>query len=676
MSNPLLEPWDTPFELPPFKNIKPEHYLPAFKSAFEEQMKAIEIIAANPEPPTFANTVEAIETSGPLLNRIAPAFFVILASNSNDALRDIQSEVVPLHSQHMSKIYSHPGLFARLQVLKNHPDPSLTGEQQQLLNETHKQMVRQGAALSPTDAKRIQEIDSRLASLQTLFGQNVLMDSNDFELVLSESDLAGLPESVRAAAASEAATRNQEGLFVFTISRSSFTPFMQYSERRDLREKMWLAYTPCSNRDNERDNKQHAEEIARLRAERASMMGYGTHADFTLDDRMAETPARVKELLDNIWLPAKARVIEEAAALQESIQSAGGNHTLAPWDWWYFTEKERARRFNLDAESVKPYFELERVRDGAFQVATQLYGITFTEVTDIELYHPAAKAFEVKEANGDRVGLFITDYFLRPSKKAGAWMNAFRSQKRHGGDAYPIILNTCNFPPGEPCLLSMDEVRTLFHEFGHGLHGLLSNVTYRSLSGTAVKRDFVELPSQIMEHWAIEPEVMRSYAMHYETGEVIPDELIQKILETQTFNMGFSTTEYLAASYLDLQWHDLEWQAVKDDQKLDSEQLESEAMRKIELVPEIAPRYRSTYFQHIFSGGYSAGYYAYIWAEVLDADAFEEFKQQGLFDQATATSFRKNILEKGGTVEPMELYRRFKGRDPDVQPLMKNRGLA
>ena len=671
MSNPLLESWDTPYQLPPFDRIKPEHYLPAFKVAFAEQRDAIEVIATNPETPTFANTIEAIETSAPLLERISPVFFALLSSTSSEELRAIQSEVAPMNSAHMSKIYGHPLLFTRVQQVKDQPDQTLTSEQQQLLDETHKRMIRQGAALGGEEAKRVEEIDHRLASLQTKFGQNVLVDANDFELILEASDLTGLPDSIRKAAANEAASRDKPGKYVFTISRSSFTPFMQYSERRDLREQMWLAYTHCSNRSNERDNKQVAEEIASLRAERAHLMGYKTHADFILDDRMAKSPDRVSSLLDSIWAPAKAKVQEEADTLQNNIQAGGDNFKLAPWDWWYFTEKERKSRFDLDAEVVKPYFQLERVRDGAFQVATNLYGITFTEVTDLELYHPAAKAFEVREANGDLIGLFITDYFLRPSKKAGAWMNAFRTQKRHAGSTYPIILNTCNFPPGDPCLLSMDEVRTLFHEFGHGLHGLLSNVTYRSLSGTAVKRDFVELPSQIMEHWAIEPEVMRGYAKHYETGEVIPSDLIEKILESQTFNSGFSTTEYLAASYLDLNWHDL-----TRDEKPDAEQLERHAMDKIGLVEEIAPRYRSTYFQHIFSGGYSAGYYAYIWAEVLDADAFEEFKAKGLFDADTAASFRRNILEKGGTEEPMALYQRFKGREPNVQPLMKNRGLA
>lgn len=671
MDNPLLAPWHTPHQLPPFEEIKAEHYLPAFEASFAEQALAIESIVNNPAAPTFANTIEAIETSGELLNRVSPVFFAILSSNSDDQLRAIQSEIVPLNSAHLSRIFSRRDLFGRVQKVMAGELDELNGEQRQLLKDTHNRMVRMGANLDAIHATRIQAIDTELAGLQTSFGQNVLLDGNEFELVLADSDLDGLPQSICKAAAAEATGRGKDGQYVFTISRSSFTPFMTYSERRDLRERMWLAYTHCSNQNNQHDNKQIAETIAALRAERAALMGYQTHADFVLDDRMAKTPAQVNQLLDSIWAPAKIRVREEADTLQANIQSAGGNFQLASWDWWHYSEKERRARFDLDAESLKPYFELERVRDGAFQVATNLYGITFHEVTGLPLYHPSVKAFEVKEANGDIVGLFITDYFLRPSKKAGAWMNAFRSQKRHGGSTYPIILNTCNFPPGSPCLLTLEEVRTLFHEFGHGLHGLLSNVTYRSLSGTSVKRDFVELPSQIMEHWAIEPDVLKNYAHHFETGEVIPDELIQKILASQTFNQGFATTEYLAASYLDLHWHDL-----KAGEKTTAKTVEAEAMTQIGLIDEIAPRYRSSYFQHIFSGGYSAGYYAYIWAEVLDADAFEEFKKKGLFDPATAQSFRENILEKGGTEDPMDLYRRFKGREPNVAPLMRNRGLA
>lgn len=668
MSNPLLADWQTPYQLPPFADIEVKHYEAAFIAGIEQQNAEINAIVANPEPPNFQNTIEAIEASGEILSRISPVFYAMLSSMSTPELRSAQSTIVPLHSAHNSKLFGRGDLFARVDTVFNSDQSSLNQEQRQLLAVTHNRMIRQGAGLSPDQAAKVVEIDTRLAGLQTQFGQNVLADSNDFEMVLEASELDGLPDSVRRIGANEAASRGMDGKYVFTISRSSFTPFMQYANNRELRETMWRAYTLCANNGNEHNNHPVAEEMATLRAERARLMGFNSHAEFVLDDRMAGTPDHVRNLLDDIWQPAQQKAQAEAEALQSSIQQEGGNFSLAPWDWWYYAEKVRNEQFELDAESIKPYFELGRVRDGAFQVATDLYGITFKEV-DVELYHPDTQAFEVAEADGSPIGLFITDYHLRPSKKAGAWMNAFRSQKRHNGRVLPIILNTCNFPSGSPCLLTMDEVRTLFHEFGHGLHGLLSNVEYRSLAGTAVKKDFVELPSQIMEHWAIEPEVLRRYAVHHETGEVIPDEMIAKLRASQSAGSGFATSEYLAASYLDLAWHDSLTGTP------DAEELEAAAMKDIGLREEIAPRYRSSYFQHIFSGGYSAGYYAYIWAEVLDADAFEEFKAKGLFDQTTARAFRDNILAKGGTEDPMTLYKRFKGRTPEVQPLMRNRGL-
>ena len=670
MANPLLEDWDTPHQLPPFTDIQVNHYQEAFETGFKQQNQELESIVANPEPANFRNTIEALEDSGAILNKVAPLFYAIQSSVSSEELRAIQSVIVPLHSQHTSQLLSRRDLYNRVNSVYENDMVGLTAEQQQLLKQTRNRMVRAGAALSETESKRIVEIDTELSKLQTTFGQNVLSDSNEFELVLSEDELGGLPDSIVKLGADEAINRDKSGHYVFTISRSSFTPFMQYSENRDLREKMWQAYTHCANNPNEFNNLSVAENIASLRSERAKLMGYDSHADFVLDDRMAGDRTSVLNLLDDIWQPAKQRALQEVDDLQKSIQQEGGNFELAPWDWWYYSEKVRQEKFDLDGEQLKQYFELNQVRDGAFQVATDLYGITFT-AQDIELYHPDAQAFEVKEADGSLIGLFITDYHLRPSKKAGAWMNAFRSQKKHKGESYPIILNTCNFPTGSPCFLTLEEVRTLFHEFGHGLHGLLSNVTYQSLAGTAVKRDFVELPSQIMEHWAIEPDVLKRYALHHETGQAISDDLIGKIRASTTFNSGFATSEYLAASYLDMSWHE-----PQPETGCDAEALEDASMDKIGLIPEIAPRYRSSYFQHIFSGGYSAGYYAYIWAEVLDADAFEEFKKKGLFDQSTAQSFRQNILEKGGTEDPMELYQRFKGNAPSVEPLMRNRGLA
>jgi peptidyl-dipeptidase Dcp len=671
MTNPLLQTWQTPHRFPPFQQIKTEHYIPAFEQGFKQQQQEVDAIVANPNPITFQNCIEDLERSGSLLKKIAPVLGVLTHADTNDALKKIQSTLAPRIAAHNSAIYSNQALFKKVKSLTENMPDGLSKEQQQLLSQIYKRMVRSGAGLNETDANRVSKLDKTLASLQTQFGHNVLSDTNNFELILSNTtELDGLPDSVISAAKDEAASRGYPESYVFSISRSSVTPFLAFSTQRELREKMWNAYTHCANNDNDANNQNVAVEIATLRAERAALLGYRTHAEFTLDEQMASTSNNVRNLLDRLWKPTQVRVKQEIESLQSRIQAEGSNFKLKPWDWWYYTEKIRQDEYDLDLEEIKPYFELHRVRQGAFDVAKQLYGINFTEITNFPSYHPDVDTFEVREADGSLIGIFCTDYYLRPSKKTGAWMNALRVQQLFDGEQYPIILNTCNFPKASPCLLGPDEVRTLFHEFGHGLHGLLSRVNYASLSGTAVKRDFVELPSQIMEHWAVEPEVLKQYALHYETGEPIPLELIDKILATQTFNQGFATTEYLAASYLDLEWHD---QTVND--QISASEVEAKAMADIKLVPEISPRYRSSYFQHIFSGGYSAGYYAYIWAEVLDTDAYEEFKMNGIFDKKTAQSFRQNILQKGGSEEPMTLYRNFTGREPKIDPLMKSRGL-
>ena len=672
MSNPLLSEWHTPHQVPPFDEIEPKHFLPAYEQAFAEHDEEADAIAASPKTPDFANTIEALEASGATLKRIMPVFHTLVASNSSDEIRDLQKLISPKVTAHFSRLYTRQDLFQRIEAVYHGDLSELTGEQCQLVKETWKIFTRAGAALDDKARAEILKLDEELSRLQTAFGQNVLKDSNEFELVLdSEDDLAGLPESVRKMAAREAAGRGMKGKYVFTISRSSITPFLQYSERRDLRETMWRAYIHCADNHNEFDNNDTLSRIAALRAQRAQILGFSSHADYVLADRMAGTPEAVTNLLDQIWEPAKRKVRAEAKDLQDRIQQEGGNFELAPWDWWYYTEKVRADKYDLDAEDLKPYFPLDQVRDGAFEVAEKLYGIKFKPRDDIPVYHEDVQAYEVTDHDGSLIGLFLADYFMRPSKRSGAWMNPIRRHATLGGKQYPVIFNTCNFPQGDPPLLGMDEVRTLFHEFGHGLHGLLSRANYDSLSGTMVKRDFVELPSQIMEHWAVEPDVLKSFARHYDTGEVIPDELVDKILATRTFNQGFATTEYLAASYLDMKWHELQ-----SDEPREPESFEKEAMRAIDLIDVIAPRYRSTYFQHIFSGGYSAGYYSYIWAEVLDEDAYEAFRENGIFDQETANSFRRNVLERGGTDEPMDLYVKFRGREPDVAPLLKGRGLA
>ncbi len=673
MSNPLLDEWDTPFGVPPFDEIDEEHYQEAFDFAFAQHDREIEAIAGNPEPPTFDNTIEALERAGDLLRKVGGVFFNLTSSHTNDRLQAIERDIVPRHAAHTSRMYSHPGLFSRVRaVYRSVEDLRLDEDQRVLLTETYSRFVRAGANLSEQAREQVLKLDEELAELKTRFGQNVLKDTNDFSLVIDHPEqTVGLPDSVLQAALDEGRQRGLSGKVVFTISRSSITPFLQFSGNRELREKIYRAWTRCGANGNAFDNRELVRQIVNLRTRRARLLGFRSHADYMLDDRMAKTPAAVKDLLDRLWEPAARKVRAEARDLQARIQEDGGNFALAPWDWWYYTGKIREEKYALDEEAVKPYFRLENVRDGAFDVANRLYGITFHEVDDIPRYHEDVQGYEVRDADGSHIGLFLVDYFMRPSKRGGAWMSEFRSQSGLDGVVRPIVVNCCNFPKSDPCLLGMDEVRTLFHEFGHGLHGLLSQVRYRSQSGTSVKQDFVELPSQIMEHWAIEPEVLKSYARHHETGEAIDDELIDKLQEAATFNQGFATTEYLAASYLDMAWHCLDEETDED-----VTDFESSMLAGIGLIDAVEPRYRSPFFQHIFSGDhYSAGYYSYIWAEVLDADGFEAFREKGIFDPETARRFRKNILERGGAADPMELYRRFRGRDPAVGPLLKDRGL-
>ncbi|WP_439106176.1 M3 family metallopeptidase [Congregibacter sp.] len=667
MTNPFFEPVaDT--GIPNFPAIRFEHYREAFDRGFAQQREEIQDIVSNPEPPTFANTLEALEHSGASLRRVEDVFWNLTSSDTNADLQALECEVAPECSAHRSGIYANPQLFARVKAVCE-GDESLSAEQTQLLEETRRTFVRAGAELEDAQRGRVSAITEQLAVLCTRFGQNVLKDSNDYALVLSsESDVAGLPDFVLEMGRDEARTRGENDAYVFTISRSSITPFLQYADSRDLREEIYAAYTSCGTRSV--DNRPLIREIVALRDERAKLLGFATHADFMLDDRMARTPFAARELLDKVWQPCQEQVAKEAADL---VKCAGleDEEELAPWDWWYYTEKLRRQRFDLDPDELKQYFKLENVRDGVFEVANKLYGLVFTERPDLPVYHPDVLTYEVSEADGSRIGFFLFDFYMRPSKRSGAWMSEFRSQSNDGARVTPVIVNCCNFPKSEPCLLDVDEVRTLFHEFGHGLHGLLSNVRYASLGGTNVKQDFVELPSQIMEHWAMEPEVLSSYARHVDTDAPIPEGLIAKLRESEQFNQGFATTEYLAACYLDLAWH-----GTADVSAQEIGEVEAQAMQHIGKTPLVDPRYKSTYFQHIFSDdAYSAGYYVYIWAEVLDADGYEAFKENGLFDAKTASAFRENILERGGTVDPMTLYRNFRGQDPKVQPLLRNRGL-
>jgi len=674
--NPFFSDYNTPFNTPPFEKIKEEHYLPAFNEGIKQQQKQIDAIANNSEVPTFKNTIEAIENSKPLLTKVRNVFYNMTSANTNDELQRIAKEVAPLLSKNRDDINLNEKLFKRVKAVYENKDKlNLSVEQNMLLEKYYKDFVRGGANLDEEKKGKLREINKELSVLTVQFGENILKENNVFELVIEkEEDLAGLPETVITGAAETAKEREHEGKWVFTLHKPSMIPFLQYSEKREFREKIFKAYINRGNNNNELDNKANSSRIATLRVEKATLLGYKTHADFVLENNMAKQPENVYELLNRLWVPALKIAKKEAKELQDMIYKEGKNFKLEAWDWWYYAEKLKKAKYDLDDEALRPYFKLENVRDGVFAVANKLYGIQFVEITDIPKYHEVVKVFEVKEADGSHIGILYTDYFPRASKRGGAWMNSFRKQSRQEGkEVTPVICNVCNFskPTGDkPALLSFEEVTTLFHEFGHALHGLLSNSTYKKLSGTSVLRDFVELPSQIMENWASEPEALKMYAKHYETGEVIPQELINKLKNASHFNQGFATVEYLAASFLDMDWHTL-----TEAKEYDTLEFETNSLNKIGLIPEIVVRYRSPYFNHIFSGGYSSGYYSYIWAEVLDADAFEAFKETSLFDKKTAQAFRKNILEAGGTEDPMTLYKRFRGAEPKVEALLKRRGL-
>ena len=627
--------------------------------------------------PTFANTVEALDRSGDMLTRVDRVFGSMLNSMSSDSMQTIAEDVLPRLSEHNDAVLLNSTLFERIRAVYEQRDSlPLDAEQRKLLREWYTRFVRGGALLEEAEKARLTVINGELATLSLKFSNNILAEDNRFTLVLdSREDLEGLPEAVIAAAAQEAAQRGMEGQWVFTLQKPSLIPFLQYASRRDLRERIFNAYINRGNNNDSLDTKEILARIINLRVERAHLMGFPSHAAFVLDETMAKTPAAVYDLLKKLWMPSQRRARREVLDMQRIIAHEGGSFTLKPWDWWYYAEKVKRERFDLDEEMLRPYFELSKVRNGVFDVATKLYGITFVPRPDIGVYHPDVEAFEVRDEDGSHIGILFVDYFPRASKRGGAWMGAFRKQyRRDGKNIAPVIYNVGNFTKptaDQPSLLSVDEVETLFHEFGHALHGLLSQCTYQTLSGTDVARDFVELPSQIMENWAFEPEVLRSYARHYQTGEPIPDALIEKIKRSGTFNQGFKTTEYLAASFLDMDWHTIEAPVEGDPLAF-----EARSMNALGLISEIVPRYRTPYFSHIFAWEYSAGYYSYVWAEVLDADAFEAFKEAGnIFDRATARSFREHILARGGTDEAMTLYRDFRGKEPSIEPLIRRRGL-
>ncbi len=674
--NPFFEKYETPFNVPDFEQINNDHFIPAFRKGMEDQMKEIEVIANNNEEPSFENTVVALEESGVLLTRVSNVFYNLLSSITNDTLQNIAKKVAPELSKHRDDILLNAHLFSRIKIVYGNMDSlELNPEQAKLLDEAYKRFVRGGANLDENDQGEFRKINEKLSLLSLSFGDNLLAETNSFTLVIDNNeDLAGLPEPVIASAAETAAQKEMEGKWVFTLQKPSMIPFLQYSEKRNFREKIFKAYINRCNNGNEYDNKENVVEIASLRLERAVLLGYKNHADYVLEENMAKEPQKVYDFLNKIWDPALLVATKEADELQKMMDAEGKNGQLHPSDWWYYAEKLRQQKYELDEEMLRPYFVLDNVREGAFYVAARLYGLKIEERSDIPKYHKDVQVYEVKEADGSHVGILYMDFFPRDSKRGGAWMSSYRKQyRRDGENITPVITTNFNFtkPTGDkPALLNFEEVSTLFHEFGHALHGLLSNCQYRSLSGTSVARDFVELPAQIMENWATEPEVMKVYAKHYETGEPIPENLVEKLKKSKHFNQGFVAVEYLSACFLDMDWH-----TNKMTTEIDMLDFEDISMDNIKMIPEIVVRYRSTYFAHIFSGGYSSGYYSYIWAEVLDADAFAAFKETSLFDSETATKFRKNVLERGGTDDPMNLYIKFRGAEPKIEPMLQRKGL-
>ncbi len=677
-ANPFFTEYTTPFQVPPFNDIKDEHYLPAFEKGIALHKEEIEKIINNPEEPDFENTIAALERSGEQLRKVQYVFDCNTASNTNELLQEIAKKAAPLESSHFDDINLNPDLFKRVKTVYDKRDKlDLTVEQKTLLDKMYKDFVRGGAELGENEQARLREINKRISVLSLQFGDNVLAENNAYKLFIeNEADLAGLPEGVIAGAAEDASVAGQEGKWLFTTHKPSMIPFLQYADKRELREKIHKAYCARGDNDNVHDNKKILVEMVNLRLERAQLLGYETHANYVLEKRMAKKPEDVYNLLNPIWDAALPVANTEVQDMQSLIKREGDDFKLAAWDWWYYAEKLRKEKYDLDEEALRPYFVLENVRDGLFQVCNKLFGISFEERNDIPKYHEDVQVFVVKDADGSHLGVLFMDFFPRESKRGGAWMESYRKQyMKNGNKITPVITTVFNFskPTGsKPALLSLEEVNTMFHEMGHALHGLFSDCTYESISGTDVPWDFVELPSSIMGNWASEPEVIKIYGKHYETGETIPDELIHKIKKAGYFNQGFVNVEYLSAAFLDMTWHTLK----KTTSDIDVDQFETDALDSIGLIPEIVVRYRSTYFNHIFSGGYSAGYYSYKWSEVLDADAFEAFKETSLFDAKTAESLRNNILARGGTEDPMVLYKRFRGREPSIEPLLKRSGLS
>ena len=673
--NPVLQDSSLPFGAPEFAKYESTDYEPAFMEGFEEQRAEIDAIVANPDAPTFDNTIAALERSGKKLAKATGVFFNLNETDADDVMRDAEKRLSPLFTEHSAYMTMNEALFARIKALyDDKANLGLTREQEMVLDKYYRMFVKGGALLDADKKAQLMEIEKQLSLASIEFGENALAETNAFELVITdEKDLAGLPQSSINAACEAAKAAGKEG-YLFNLQKPSWIPFLQYADNRELRKQMYLAYINRGDNNNDNDNKEVIARILKLRQQKAQLFGYETFAEFQLEDKMAKTPEAAYNLLMTIWNAALPKAQAEAAELQKMMDAEGKGEKLEAWDWWYYTEKLREQKYALSESELRPYFSLDNVRKGAFMVSEKLFDMKFQPVEGLDVYHPEVETFEVLDADGSHLALFYTDYFPRATKRAGAWMNNIVDASNVDGENQrPMIVNVGNFtaPTADtPSLLTIDETRTLFHELGHALHGFLTQTKYPSVSGTSVARDFVELPSQIMEHWAIEPEVLKMYALHYETGEPITDELIAKMQAASSFNSGFETVELVGAALLDMEFH-----MLKDYTDFEANAFEKAVADKIGLLPQIAFRYRGPYFNHIFSGGYAVGYYSYLWAEVLDADGFEAFRENGIFDEATGRSFRKNILEMGGSEEPMTLYKRFRGAEPNPEALLRNRGL-
>ena len=674
--NPFFTEYTTPYGVPPFDQIEVAHYKPALLKGMEEQTKEVEAIVSNPEEPTFENTIVALDQCGQLLQKAMYAVSGQSSVNTNDEIQELEREIYPMLSKHSDDISLNPALFARVKaVYENQAKFNLDKEQKKLLEETYKGFVRGGANLSEADQAKLRELNSEISMLQLTFGQNVLKETNAFQLVIdNEADLAGLPEDVKVKAAETAKEMGKEGKWIFTLHNPSVMPFLQYADNRELRKQIFEAYINRGNNNNENDNKEVVKKLVTARLEKAKLMGYKDYAAYVLEVNMAKDEKNVYDLLNQVWTPALAKAKEELADINAEIKKEGGDFEAAGWDWRYYFEKAKKAKFNVDENEMRPYFELGHVREGIFYVANKLYGITFNELKDIPKPDPDAFAFECKDKDGTLLGVLYMDFFTRPGKGGGAWCGGYRSQTYENGKrVVPIVTTVFNFSKpaeGQPALLTADETETVFHEFGHALHSLFGDVHYYGVSD--VPRDFVELPSQVDEHWAFEPEVLKVYAKHYQTGEVIPQALVEKMTNAGKYGQGFATTEYVAASLLDMDYHVLK-EIPKD---FDIEKFEAQKMSDRGLISQIPPRYRTTYFGHTMEGGYTAGYYSYMWAEVLDCDAFQAYVETGdIFNQTVAQKFRQYVLTPGGIDDAMDMYVNFRGKKPSIEPLLKNRGL-